>query len=508
MTTNKTLSRSTIVTLCKKGGLRRRTREKKIAINLSGAQLGLLERIMGDTSSGRRLVIGAMEMGTGKTLAALATLCALRGQRKNGAPVRALFVVPKSTLYDAWRRQLRQFTHLGVDDLRVVTYPRLQTAFLKSWSKDAEGGWVKNSSHALLDSHRDLVVFDESHTLRNPNTILGRAASLVSRQAPRVLCLTGTPVHNGPEDASGQLRAMNSGSSLEDPAVFGRRACMEQEAVRTFSERFLYTASLKDAGVELKKKHLDTIWVNHAFNQEHAAQYNESLSAIQGMGAVTTNMPVRIKHHMLILRQLCVEPALFHKHGRPTFDDEARRLTVASPGPKLRAAIACVRRLVYQGHSKVVIVSEFVTLLDVFKDLAREQLGEESLSFDGRLGAAARGKLVSTFLSGDHRLLCLSLGAGAYGLDLTPSSAMVVLDVWFNPQVHRQVEARIYRPGMKKEVSVQILITKDSVEAAIYATHKEKEACAAEIITGRCDDQLLRTQASRIAELCEKVTAV
>jgi len=60
------------------------------------------------------------------------------------------------------------------------------------------------------------------------------------------------------------------------------------------------------------------------------------------------------------LRQLCVEPTLFHKHGRAEFDDTARSLTVASPGPKLRAALELVRRLVFEGHDKIVTVSEFV----------------------------------------------------------------------------------------------------------------------------------------------------
>jgi SNF2 family DNA or RNA helicase len=502
------LTRAQLIALSHKGGLRKFPRREKVALSLSNAQLGLLERVVNGPPSTRRLVIAAMHMGTGKTLAALATLCVLRGLHKSSSPVRVLFVVPKSTLYNAWRRQITKFTRLGVDDLRVVTYPRLQNAFIKSWARNSKGVWEKRAAHPLLDKRRDLVVFDESHTLRNPNTILGRAASLISKKALRVLCLTGTPVHNGPEDASGQLRAMGSGSSLEDPAKFGKRASLRKDAVRIFKDRFVYTANLADAGIVLKPKHVEVVLVSHAFSSKSAAQYNESLAAVCG-GATVADSAARVKHHMLILRQLCVEPALFHKHGRSLFDTEARRLTVAAPGPKLQQAIACVRRLVYQGHSKIVVVSEFVSLLDVFKDLARERLGEESLSFDGRLGAAARGKVVDSFLESDARLLLLSLGAGAYGLNLTPGpTAMIVLDVWFNPAVHRQVEARIHRIGQTKEVVVKILVTKDSVEAAILKTHVAKEACAAALMAGADSGGMKLIEAKRIAASCQKMYKV
>jgi len=489
--------------LSRQGGLRRSPRGETSKLHLTSAQLGLVERIVGGDGTTRRLVIAAMHMGTGKTLASLAALCVLRARSPN-RPIRVLFVVPKSTLYSTWRKQLRYFTHLDVDDVRVVTYPRLQNAFMKSYRKKPKGGWERTVRNVLLDKYRDLVVFDESHTLRNPHTILGQAAATLSKRAARVLCMTGTPIHNGPEDASGQLCAMGSGNQLEDSALFGKRAALNRDAVRDFTERFVYTSSLLEAGITLPLKHSETVWVDHAFSKAEAEQYNESLVAIQG--ANIKKAPGAMKHHMLILRQLCVEPALHHKHGRDTFDDEALRRTVAAPGPKLRATLALVRRLVYEGHSKVVVVSEFVTLLDVFRDLALEHLGEDSLCFDGRLGAAARGKMVEEFLTGGARLLCLSLGAGAYGLNLTPGpTAMIILDVWFNPAVHRQVEARIHRTGQDKEVKIFTLVTRDSVEAAILGTHAGKEACALALLTGANDDSAKPNDVKRIAETCTQM---
>lgn len=476
---------------------------------LSGAQFGLIRRVLGTEDDSRKLVIAAMEMGTGKTLASLAALCVLRAKKNGERAVRGLFVVPKSTLYNAWRTQLRRFTRLSIDDVRVVTYPRLQRVFLSSWTRGNGGKWKKMNTHPLLDSGKDLVVFDESHVLRNPKTILSRAASLVSASSERVLCLTGTPVHNGPEDASGQLRAMNSLSTFENPAELGNRAALREEAVKNFSEKFVYSATLEDAGVTLLPKTSVTVWVDHNFSETMARQYNESLRSVRGSTGGEKRSGAhheRVRHHMLILRQLCVEPALFHKFGRASFDQESLRLTARSPGPKLREAMASVRRLVFDGHQKIVVVSEFVSLLDVFSHMAVEHLGEECLAFDGRLGAAARGTVIEKFLKTDKRILCLSLGAGAYGLNLTPGpTAMIILDVWFNPAVHRQVEARIHRFGQTKPVVVHTLVTKNSVESAVFETHGKKEKCAANIISGRVDNDIRPTEARRIAERCQMV---
>jgi SNF2 family DNA or RNA helicase len=502
------------------GGLRRRGLGSDDRIVLSGVQAGLVRRVVGEESDAgvrsRRLVLAAMSMGTGKTLAALATLCVMRA-RASPRRVRALFVVPKSTIDDAWRRQMRHFTRLSRDDVKIITYSRLQSSFSKGWERiDAAGGrrgatWKRTLGHPLVEGHRDLLVFDESHTLRNANTILARAARIASKRATKVLCLTGTPVHNGPQDASGQLMAMGSDSAFEDPKVFGSRVALRPEIVKDFAERYVYTATLQEAGVELPPKSASIEWVDHEMNAEETRVYNESLKSVMGKAREAPAEAEKIEktHHMLILRQLCVEPALCHKHGRAAFDEEARRLTVQNPGPKLRTALDLVRRMTFEGHAKIVVVSEFVTLLDVFGDLLSQRLGENSVAFDGRLRGGERRNAVRAFLHGDARVLRLSLGAGAYGLTLVPATAMIVMDVWFNPAVHRQVEARIHRVGQTKPVVVKTLVTRRSIEAAILESHEEKQACATafqtkngEGITDPAPAETVGYSTTRIAEKC------
>lgn len=297
---------------------------------------------------------------------------------------------------------------------------------------------------------------------------------------------------------------------------------------RDFAERYVYSATTADAGVDLPEKRSSIAWIDHDFDERDARAYNASLRAVGGGGGGSrrTTNDTKNTHHMLALRQLCVEPALFHKHGRDAFDAEARRLTVANPGPKLVAAIDIVRRLTFEGHAKIVVVSEFVGLLDCFGDLLEARTGEPSVGFDGRLSNAERKRVVREFLHGKTRIMRLSLGAGAYGLSLVPGpTAMIVMDVWFNPAVHRQVESRVHRVGQTRPVVVETLVMRDSVEAAILDTHDAKEACgsaffassnaedAAEkeeeknnTVVDDDDDDASRARTRRIAEKCEPVT--
>jgi len=118
--------------------------------------------------------------------------------------------------------------------------------------------------------------------LRNSETLLAVAASKASENAERVICLTGTPIQNGPSDASGQLRAMMSGSDFEDSSLFGKNSVLCSKAVHMFNSEFIYSATMADAGVSLPTKTSQTVWISHDLSESNINVYNECLSSLQG----------------------------------------------------------------------------------------------------------------------------------------------------------------------------------------------------------------------------------
>ena len=83
---------------------------------------------------------------------------------------------------------------------------------------------------------------------------------------------------------------------------------------------------------------------------------------------------------------------------------------------------------------------------------------------------------------------------------------MIVLNVWFNPQMHRQVEARIHRPGQDKEVEIYTLVSRGTVEEKILNAHGGKERCASAILSGDGDFLSADLNESTLAEGCDKLS--
>ena len=162
-------------------------------------------------------VLIADEVGLGKTIEAGLILKELLAR---GAIHRVLIVCP-ANLRDKWRSEMQQrfgleFRYITADDVRSI-------------KRDAEyGGWPDFFGIASLEGLRrdelqevleetgiqmDLVIVDEAHHMRNPETLSFGLGETLSDQADYILLLSATPVQTGPLDLLSLLR-------LIEPAHF------------------------------------------------------------------------------------------------------------------------------------------------------------------------------------------------------------------------------------------------------------------------------------------------
>ena len=95
---------------------------------------------------------------------------------------------------------------------------------------------------------------------------------------------------------------MGRGSSLEDPTAFGTRSLLQDDAVRRFASRYVYNATLTDAGVMLPPKRSEFFWVDHELGAQDVAAYNTSLRAVTGTSDFDDDtMPGAVRHIFLII---------------------------------------------------------------------------------------------------------------------------------------------------------------------------------------------------------------
>ncbi|HCO49198.1 MAG TPA: hypothetical protein DIT55_07175, partial [Spirochaetaceae bacterium] len=129
----------------------------------------------------------ADDMGLGKTVQAIA--CILR-LKETGTLGRGALVCAPATLITNWERELERFA----PSLSVWTYygasRKTKAADVTLTSYET----FQRDQKKLEDREWDLVVLDEAHLIKNPDTKRSKALKLV--KSSRRLALSGTPVEN------------------------------------------------------------------------------------------------------------------------------------------------------------------------------------------------------------------------------------------------------------------------------------------------------------------------
>lgn len=163
-----------------------------------------------------RLLI-ADEVGVGKTIEAGLILREMQARQQVG---NVLIVCPKA-LVSKWRAEMRRFDEqFDVLDGAALRYCRRETDLDGVWPQRYSRAIVhlellRSENHLLGDSGRhpipglltlsptprfSLVIVDEAHHLRNPETRSHEIARFLCEASDAVLFLSGTPVHLGSQD--------------------------------------------------------------------------------------------------------------------------------------------------------------------------------------------------------------------------------------------------------------------------------------------------------------------
>jgi len=135
---------------------------------------------------------------------------------------------------------------------------------------------------------------------------------------------------------------------------------------------------------------------------------------------------------------------------------------------------------IYETDHKVVIFSQFVSMLDIIKEL----LDEKDIEYSYIYGISKnRTQIIKKFNENeDKKVLLLSLKAAGVGLNITGADYVIHFDPWWNPAVENQATDRVHRIGQKRNVVVYKLITKNSIEEKILKLKDKKKSLYDEYI--------------------------
>ncbi|MCP3914090.1 MAG: DEAD/DEAH box helicase [bacterium] len=148
---------------------------------------------------------------------------------------------------------------------------------------------------------------------------------------------------------------------------------------------------------------------------------------------------------------------------------------------KLQELEAILSRLVAEGERKIVLFTEWTTMLDAIEDLLRAE-DVRYVRLDGSVPQKKRQGLVQSFQTEPSCRLFLTTNAGATGLNLQAADTVVNVDLPWNPAILEQRIGRAHRMGQKRPVHVVLLVTEDTIEERMLATLSAKHEVAQAVL--------------------------
>jgi len=420
----------------------------------------------------------ADDMGLGKTIQTLAMLQKVKeDDQLLETQSTSLIVMPTSLIYN-WLTEAKKFTpklkilaHTGTnrnkDVANFANYDIIITTY----------GVTRVDVDELKNFYFNYIILDESQNIKNPASKSFKAVR--SLKSKHKLILSGTPVENSVSDLWSQLTFLN-------PGLLGTQAFFYEEYVQAIEKKkdeekarklqsiikpFVLRRTKEQVAAELPPKTEQVIYCD--MSEDQAAYYEKTKSAyrndlLQSMDDGTfAQKQVQLLQGLTALRQLANHPVMI--------DGE-----YISDSGKFENVIHTLDNVLKGGH-KVLVFSQFVKHLDIFK----KHFEAENIPFAYLDGSTRnRGEIVSEFQQNtDLKVFLISIKAGGVGLNLTQADYVFILDPWWNPAVEQQAIDRTHRIGQDKKVFIYKFIAKDTVEEKILALQNRKKSLANSLIT-------------------------
>jgi SNF2 family DNA or RNA helicase len=432
-------------------------------------------------ANARRTFI-ADEMGLGKTLQAISTVEYVQ----DSYPV--VVVCPPSLVLNwamEWNRWFptrrvstvtnrKDFPEKGSYDVVVVGYSNIP-----HWEKK-------------LTNHRSYI-FDESHYCKTPTAQRTKAAVKIARSAPKegvVLCLTGTPVTNRPNEYASQLEILGMLKEFGGLWGFYRRYCGAYQD--SFGQWNISGHSHLD---ELNERLRGSCYIRRTKDQvlTELPPVIHSRIVVEGSPAIMKEYKKAEEDILLYIaeraRQLAIEQgkpsygAAIHAMIKAEANEHLVRLSVLrriSAKAKMAAVTEWIDARVENGK-KVVIAAHHREIVD---ELARKY---GNLRIQGGMSVEEVEENKRRFQTDSvdkSPVIVLSIQAAKTGHTLTAAEECLFVELPWTPADVDQTYSRLHRIGQKGSVTATYMLTSGTIDEEIYELIDKKRSVVNAAVDG------------------------
>src|SRR5258705_9447170 len=251
-----------------------------------------------------------------------------------------------------------------------------------------------------------------------------------------------------------------------------------------------------DVESELPGRTVKTYFV--AMAEEQRLRYEDYRLKAARLAAIAKRRPLspdefkQLQMYFACMRMICDTPAIL---------DPTCRIC-----PKLEELEGILGDLLAEPDRKVIVFSEWERMLELVRELAGE-MGVEVAWHTGSVPQQRRRAEIVRFKQDPACRLFLSTDSGSVGLNLQVASAVVNVDLPWNPAKLEQRIARAWRKNQTRSVTGVNLVCDDSIEHQIMHIIGQKQALADGLLDGQGNLGALKMPSGRAA-MIERMQAM
>jgi SNF2 family DNA or RNA helicase len=427
----------------------------------------------------------ADSMGLGKSLESIATMeyCS------TASDVYPVVVVCPPSLVLNWKAEWNKWL-----PHRTVATVTNRKDFPEAGSYDVVVVGYSNITHweKQLSRHHSYI-FDESHYAKSPAAKRTKSAIKIAKTAHKdglVLCLTGTPVTNRPNEYASQLDILGRLKDFGGLWGFYRRYC------GAFQDRFgQWNISGHSHLDELNDRLRGSCYIRRTKDQvlSELPPVLHSRLVVEGDVALMKEYKKAeediIRYIAERARELAKEQgkssygAAFAAVIRAEANEHLVRLSVLrrlAAKAKMETAIEWVQERINDGK-KVVIAAHHRDIVD---DFARRFGG---LKIQGGMSVEdveENKRKFQTLSVEDAPVIVLSIQAAKTGHTLTASEECLFVELPWTPADVDQTYSRLHRIGQKGSVTATYLLTNGTIDEEIYSLIERKRSVVNAAVDG------------------------
>lgn len=421
-------------------------------------------------SSGAALL---MEMGTGKTLVAIAVACILY---QFGLAERVLVVAPLSLL-GVWESELERFAGVpmnttvlrGTLDRKREMLGQTDPEKLNVIIVNYESAW--RLERELLNWNPDLVIADEGHKIKEGRAKQSKALHKLGDKARYKLLLTGTLITNRELDVWSQYRFVN-------PTIFST-------SFYAFRGRFFDMVGYGNHIPAFRRSKTDEF-----LKRLHSVAYRVTKAEALDLPDITeeTRYVELETKAMKLYRELAKESYAEMERGEITASNVLTKILrlsqmtggfVGDDDKSMHAvstakmeALEDILDSVMADGKKLVIMARFVAEMDAIAALLEKRgIGYAQV----RGGVKDRAEEVRRFQEdADCRVFVGQIAAAGLGLTLTAADTLCFFSMDYSMSNFTQAQARIHRIGAKEACHYLYLIARGTIDEQVIKALRDK----------------------------------